>query len=113
MAFIHRKRITRIGCSLLIQTQSAQPTNQSRDPLYRFDLMMRWRGYLIVPVESEAQFHCSIINPFGTEISHSVSPAASPEYLWAEGRRAIDLDIRLTIQDCPELIPSLQQAGAI
>lgn len=86
---------------------------ETLEPIYRFDLLMRWRGYAIVPVEYQGKFQAAIVSPFGIEISHHVSSANSPEYIWAEGRSAVDEDIRATIQDCPELIPALQQVGAV
>jgi hypothetical protein len=89
------------------------PTNQNCEPLYRFDLLMKWRGYLIVPVEYRGAFHCAIFNPFGQEMSSSVEPAASPEYIWAAGRWEVDRDIESAIAANPNLVQLLRQVGAI
>jgi len=92
------------------------------ETIHRWDCSLRYRGYLIVPVQAHAEegvvgTAVSVFDPFGEKVGFSpkVQTISRFEDLWEEGKGIVDRDVELcfSIEVSPELTAIWKRAGAI
>lgn len=88
----------------------------SNTPLYLWPFSLRYRGYLIVPIQGNESCQVVVFDPFGTELDGVTAkpPTKSFEQVWQVGKAFVDADAqRLAESHSPSLRQQLVQAGTI